>query len=345
MGGNPDFVGCRVMNSDLTANEAGLVARNIFDYIESGGRYSHEFRAALLDNQFPFIVSDHPVASKTGWTSPRAWHDMAIVYAPSPFTLVILSARYGWTDADYADFKEISTAFQEFNDKWLTTSTNWEHDMVVWLDAGHGGKDGGTSAMYDGHMRLEKDIVLDIVLMVYEMFASSTSGIQAFLTRAQDEFIPAAERPNLWNGVADLVVSVHVDYYEGPTAHQVSGIQVNFYENDHVSTGRFDIPNAQLAQVLQDHLIDMTGARDRHIRGNRNFAILEGSTVPTALIEAGFMSHPEELSLLVSKEYQKLLATAIYNAIIRAFELYDKQFTNSTTPASQTSLHTPRQGS
>ena len=119
IGGNPDFIGCRVMNSNLTANEAGLFAKEIFAYIESGGRYSAEFKAHLLDNQFPFITSDYPIASKTGWTSPIAWHEMAIVYAPSPFILVILSERDGWSDADFADFAEISLAFQQFNHKWF----------------------------------------------------------------------------------------------------------------------------------------------------------------------------------------------------------------------------------
>jgi len=119
MGGNPELVRYRVMNSYLTANEAGLFARRIFSYVESGGKYSNEFREHLLDNQFPFIVSDYPVASKTGWTSPIAWHDMAIVYAPSPFILVILSQREGWSEEDYADFAEISMAFQRFNDMWF----------------------------------------------------------------------------------------------------------------------------------------------------------------------------------------------------------------------------------
>ncbi|MCL2285825.1 MAG: class A beta-lactamase-related serine hydrolase [Firmicutes bacterium] len=119
MGGNPGLVGCRVMNSNLTANEAGLFAGEIFAYIESGGKYSQEFKEHLLNNQFPFIVSCYPVASKTGWTNPTAWHDMAIVYAPSPYILVILSAREGWADEDYADFAEISMAFQEFNDMWF----------------------------------------------------------------------------------------------------------------------------------------------------------------------------------------------------------------------------------
>jgi len=119
IGGTPGFIRERVFNSQLTANEAGLFARQIFRFIESGGRYSQEFKSHLLDNQFPFIVSDYPVASKTGWNRPTAWHDMAIVYAPSPFILVILSAREGWADEDYEDFAEISRTFQQFNDTWF----------------------------------------------------------------------------------------------------------------------------------------------------------------------------------------------------------------------------------
>jgi len=121
IGGNANFVGNRIMNSNLTANEAGLFAREIFHYIESDGIYSEEFKAHLLNNQYPFIVSCYPVASKTGWTRPIAWHDMAIVYAPSPYILVILSARNGWTLQDYRDFEEISMAFQRFNDMWFVT--------------------------------------------------------------------------------------------------------------------------------------------------------------------------------------------------------------------------------
>jgi len=119
IGGNPNFVGSRVMNSRLTANEAGLFATAIFDYIESDGIYSEEFRNALLDNQFPFIVSDYLVASKSGWFLPYAWYDMAIVYAPSPYILVILSSARTWSAQDYRDFAEISMAFQNFNDIWF----------------------------------------------------------------------------------------------------------------------------------------------------------------------------------------------------------------------------------
>ena len=119
IGGNPDLVSDGVFTSHITLNDAAIFARAIFDYVESDGRYSAEFRDHLLNNQYPFIVSDYPVASKTGWTRPIAWHDMAIVYAPSPYILIILSRRNGWSAQDYRDFAEISTAFQIFNDFWF----------------------------------------------------------------------------------------------------------------------------------------------------------------------------------------------------------------------------------
>ena len=113
LGGNPDFVISSVMGSRLTAAEAGLFAKAIYAYIESEGRYSTEMKTHLLDNQFPFIVSEYPVASKSGFT-PTVLHDMAIVYAPSPYILVILSQR-----ASLRTFEEISMAFQAFNDTWF----------------------------------------------------------------------------------------------------------------------------------------------------------------------------------------------------------------------------------
>ncbi|MCL2388345.1 MAG: class A beta-lactamase-related serine hydrolase [Defluviitaleaceae bacterium] len=119
IGGNPNHVRYNIFNSNLTVGDAGLFAREIFNYTESDGRYSEEFRQHLLNNNYPFIVSDYPVASKTGWTRPHAWHDMAIIYAPSPYILVILSRRNGWTAQDYQDFAEISMAFQEFNKIWF----------------------------------------------------------------------------------------------------------------------------------------------------------------------------------------------------------------------------------
>ncbi|MCL2194669.1 MAG: class A beta-lactamase-related serine hydrolase [Oscillospiraceae bacterium] len=132
LGDNPALVGDRIMNSTLTANEAGNFARAIHRYIASNSRYSAEFRRHLLNNQFPFLSrlgSSYPVASKTGWTEHGAsgnflgvWHDMAIVYVPdNPFILVVMSAgrRQGHSGQDnpqnFRDFNEILRAFEQFN--------------------------------------------------------------------------------------------------------------------------------------------------------------------------------------------------------------------------------------
>ncbi|MCL2843696.1 MAG: stalk domain-containing protein [Oscillospiraceae bacterium] len=113
LGGNPNWVGDRVMGSQLTVDETARFARAIYAYVESDAPHSNEFRRNLLNNQHRFIVSDHPVASKSGWTN-TVFHDMAIVYADSPYILIILSAR-----ANHAVFREISMAFQRFNHAWF----------------------------------------------------------------------------------------------------------------------------------------------------------------------------------------------------------------------------------
>jgi len=206
-----------------------------------------------------------------------------------------------------------------------TTPYRDRYDRIVWLDAGHGGFDTGTYVVRGDTRIYEKDITLDIILMVYEMFQRSNSGVRAFLTRADDSHVSLSTRTNLWNDTeymiakADLVVSVHVDYYEGSTAQTVSGVQVNYYRNQLGNTGRVDITNGQFAQILQDHLVNETGARDRQIRGDRGFNIPEGSSMPAVLIETGFMSNSEELAKLLTDEYRRSIARAIYNGIVEAF--------------------------
>ncbi|MCL1788051.1 MAG: N-acetylmuramoyl-L-alanine amidase [Defluviitaleaceae bacterium] len=199
------------------------------------------------------------------------------------------------------------------------------YPKIVWLDAGHGGRDTGTYVTLNGVRIYEKDIALDIVLRVYELFRQSDSGVKAFLTRADDSHVQLSHRPNLWNNTptmvakADLVVSVHVDYYEGETAQTVSGIQVNYYSNQAQNTGRVDITGGQFAQILQNHLVNETGARDRNIRGDRGFAILAESAMPAVIIETGFMSNSEELAKLMTEAYRMSIARGIYEGIVEAF--------------------------
>ena len=127
LGGNPDWVAHNIMGSRLTIDETAMFAWAIYNYIESDAPHSNEFKRHLLNNQIPFIVSDYPIASKTGWTS-TVQHDMAIVYADSPYMLIILSSRISTND-----FAIISRAFQQFNDTWFV----YESGVDVRLWQGH----------------------------------------------------------------------------------------------------------------------------------------------------------------------------------------------------------------
>ncbi|MCL2563211.1 MAG: S-layer homology domain-containing protein [Oscillospiraceae bacterium] len=115
LGANPNWVSNSIMGHQLNVDEAAIFAWAIYRYIESDAPHAAEFRRHLLNNQIPFIVSDYPIASKTGWLS-TARHDMAIVYADSPYILIVLSAN---PRASYATYREISMAFQQFNDMWF----------------------------------------------------------------------------------------------------------------------------------------------------------------------------------------------------------------------------------
>jgi len=119
IGANPEFVH-NLTYSHLNAEDAGIFLRVAYEYIMSGGRYSNDLKTNMLANRYKFIVSDHPVGSKSGWaaTHGAAFNDMAIVFAPSPYTLSILS-NWAGNYADRRTYRHISMRIQEFNDTWF----------------------------------------------------------------------------------------------------------------------------------------------------------------------------------------------------------------------------------
>ncbi|MCL2015201.1 MAG: class A beta-lactamase-related serine hydrolase [Defluviitaleaceae bacterium] len=119
IGGNPTLLH-NVTYGELTANEGGLFLREIYRYFNSGGVYSQEFANNMLNNQYKFIISSHPVASKTGWAANfgAAYHDLAIIKAPSPYSLAILS-RFAGEPAERRIFEQISRFFEDFNRRWF----------------------------------------------------------------------------------------------------------------------------------------------------------------------------------------------------------------------------------
>jgi len=69
-------------------------------------------------------------------------------------------------------------------------------------------------------------------------------------------------------------------------------------------------------------LISTTGAIDRGIKNNRNFMVLRDTQMPAALIEVGFLTNREEALRLADPQHQRVLAQAIYDGIVAAYEAY-----------------------
>ena len=110
IGANENLVR-NIRHSHITARDAGIWALEVYNYLASGGTYSQGFRNDLMNTDMRIIQAAYPLASKYGWYS-RYFHDLAIVFADSPYILVILSDM---PTASFEAFRVISSRVQDFH--------------------------------------------------------------------------------------------------------------------------------------------------------------------------------------------------------------------------------------
>ncbi|WP_286237020.1 N-acetylmuramoyl-L-alanine amidase [Neptuniibacter halophilus] len=226
-------------------------------------------------------------------------------------------------------------------------------DIVVAIDAGHGGEDPG--AIGPGRVR-EKDVVLAIAKELKRRL-DATPGYQGKLTRTGDYYISlrgrtkAARKQN-----ADLFVSIHADAFRDPRARGASvwvlssrgassemGRWLARKENSAdliggVGSVSLEDKDDVLASVLLD--MSMTASREdsrsiaRQIHGNikrfakmhkahveqAGFVVLKSPDIPSILVETGFISNPGEAAKLKTRGYQKKMAEAVFKGITQHFE-------------------------
>jgi hypothetical protein len=129
IGANPLHIRDTIAQN-TTAREAGIWALAVYHYIESTyARYAYRLRHDLMHTSVNFIRADDPIAQKYGWYRQH-FHDLAIVYADSPYILIILSNRgYGGglhitnqRTSTHTLFEEISGFMQDFNTRYFGRS-------------------------------------------------------------------------------------------------------------------------------------------------------------------------------------------------------------------------------
>ncbi|MFW9257354.1 N-acetylmuramoyl-L-alanine amidase [Nostoc sp. CALU 546] len=172
--------------------------------------------------------------------------------------------------------------------------------LLVVIDPGHGGKDSGAPGL--GGL-LEKDVVLPIGRRVAAILEQN--GVQALLTRDADFFVELQGRVNIAERVnATLFVSIHANSVDGRPS--VNGLEVYYYESGYA-----------LAEAVRNSILQNIGTiKDRGTRKAR-FYVLRKSSMPSILVETGYMSGYEDNPRLGTPEYQNRMAEAIASGILK----------------------------
>jgi len=223
---------------------------------------------------------------------------------------------------------------------------------TVVIDPGHGGKDPGCIGYSKSK---EKDVVLSIALKLGEYIKNNFPDMKVIYTRKDDRFIEVYKRADIANdNKADLFISIHCNACRSSIAHGaetwVMGINKNeanlsvakrenaavLMEEDYTAKYSGFDPNSPEANIIftlyqnafleqglniaskvQKQLTGTLGIFDRGVK-QAGFLVLYRTTMPSILIETGFLSNKNEEKFLTSEKNQQDVALSIY----KAFEQY-----------------------
>ena len=194
----------------------------------------------------------------------------------------------------------------------IASARSIQSKYTVIIDAGHGGKDAGTIGI-DGTE--EKGINLQIALVLYDFLR--VSGINAQLIRDGDfEFYPEGtdtSRSDLYNrldfvnSVPDsLLISIHQNHFENESEW---GTQIWYSANNSESKALADGALSNIKQFLQPE------NKRENKESDSSYYLLYKATVPSIMIECGFMSNNRENEKLKTPEYQNDFAFAVLTGI------------------------------
>ena len=186
--------------------------------------------------------------------------------------------------------------------------------FTIVLDAGHGGRDGGSVG---ANGTIEKDINLEYVLALKDKLI--LKGYKVILTRKNSDGLYSEFSKNkkqsdmearykiIKEANPNLVISIHMNSFPTPSAKGAS----SYYREG-------DLSGKKCADLIQESIHTYCGARNQTSKIG-DYYILNCSYYSAVLIECGFISNPEEETMLNSESYKNKMVEAIYNGILLYF--------------------------
>jgi N-acetylmuramoyl-L-alanine amidase len=187
--------------------------------------------------------------------------------------------------------------------------------MIIAIDAGHGPATAGKRSP-DGLLReyTFNSAVANELQRILSLYNCST-----FRTDNKDSDVPLRDRCKKVNDLkADVCVSIHANA-SGNEWSTAKGIET-LIDDDPPATERYR-ESLALALNVQRRLVAATKLRDRGVKQRNDLFVLNACKCPTILIEAGFMTSREEVLLLRSESYRKLVAKCIAESLIDVYKL------------------------
>ena len=229
------------------------------------------------------------------------------------------------------------------------------------IDAGHGGHDAGAL----GTFSKEKNINLNVALAFGRLVENNCPGVNVIYTRKTDVFIPLHQRADIANrNKADLFISIHTNAL--PKGAKAMGLET-YTLGMHRASDNFDVakrensviliekdykqhyegfdPSSSESYIMFEFLQDKNMAQSVELakmvqkrtcaaaaRPNKGvkqagFLVLRETSMPSCLIELGFISTPSEEQFLNSDEGIANMGSGIYQAFCDYLAKYDKSFT------------------
>lgn len=227
---------------------------------------------------------------------------------------------------------------------------NGQRQVIVAVDAGHGGKDPGSHGPSGTQ---EKDVTLAVARNLAKVI-NSQPGMKAVLTRDTDTYIPLKRRYEIAREHnADLFVSIHADAFtrsdakgssvwvlspRGKTSEAARWLADRENRADLIGGTSLDDKDDSLAKVLLDlqqgwamqasdvvasnvlKALAQLGPTHRGYVERANFVVLRSPDVPSILVETAFISNPAEERKLRDPAHQKKLAEAVMGGVRSYFE-------------------------
>ncbi|MFQ5470120.1 MAG: N-acetylmuramoyl-L-alanine amidase [Gammaproteobacteria bacterium] len=284
----------------------------------------------------------------------RSNNDLRVVldlYGNSRYKSFLLDPNSEYGHRLVVDVQQVSSSKKKIIKKTIKWDSHLR-DIVIAIDAGHGGEDPGAR----GHKgTFEKNVVFQIARQLAAM-VEKERGLKPVMVRNGDYFISLRNRTLIARkNQADLFVSIHADSFKdrrvkgtsvyvlsqnGATSEAARWLAEKENASDLIGGVSLDDKDNLLASVLLDLSQTATieasyeagteilgelrplGKLHKHRVQQAGFAVLKSPDIPSILVETAFISNPSEERKLRNKQHQKKVARAILGGIKGYFAKY-----------------------